>query len=124
MPAGVSRRRPDFLRNTEQSMSATDILKKLPTAFNPDSAVGTQCTIQFNTSAPMHVVIGDGRCATVEGNAGAPDLTVTMDDQDFVDMMTGKLNGMTAFMTGKLQIEGDLMLAQKMTKFFDPAKLA
>jgi len=105
-------------------MSAAEILKKLPAAFNPDAATGTQCTIQFNTSSPMHVVIGNGECATVAGAAGAPDLTVTMEDQDFVDMMTGKLNGMTAFMTGKLQIDGDLMLSQKMTKFFDPAKLS
>lgn len=105
-------------------MTATDILKKLPAAFNPASADGTSCTIQFNTSTPTHVVIGNGQCSTVEGSASSPDLTVTMEDQDFVDMMTGKLNGMTAFMTGKLQIDGDLMLAQKMTKFFDPAKLA
>lgn len=105
-------------------MSATAILNKLPAAFNPSAADGTNCIIQFNTSSPMHVVIADGACRTVGGNAEQPDLTVIMEDQDFVDMMTGKLNGMQAFMTGKLQIEGDLMLAQKMSKFFDPAKLA
>jgi putative sterol carrier protein len=105
-------------------VSAIDILNKLPAAFNADAANNASCIIQFNTSTPMHVVIGNGACTTVAGQSSAADLTVTMEDQDFVDMMTGKLNGMTAFMTGKLQIEGDLMLAQQMTKFFDPAKLS
>jgi putative sterol carrier protein len=37
--------------------------------------------------------------------------------------MKGELNGMTAFMTGKLQVDGDLMLAQRMASFFDAGKL-
>jgi len=39
-------------------------------------------------------------------------------------MLKGELNGMQAFMTGKLQLEGDMMLAQKLGTFFDPSKLA
>jgi putative sterol carrier protein len=30
---------------------------------------------------------------------------------------------MTAFMTGKLQVDGDLMLAQRLPTLFDPSKL-
>lgn len=104
--------------------TALEILNKLPGAFVPASADGTSCVIQFSVASPAHVVIGDGACTVVQGAAPSPDLTVTMEDEDFVAMMTGKLNGMQAFMTGKLQIDGDLMLAQKMSKFFDPAKLA
>jgi putative sterol carrier protein len=105
-------------------MTALDLLSKLPGAFVPASADGSNCVIQFSLANPAHVVIDGGNCALVQGAAPSPDLTITMEDADFVDMMTGKLNGMQAFMTGKLQIDGDLMLAQKMTKFFDPAKLA
>lgn len=103
--------------------AAIDILKKLPTAFQPDAAGDTACTVQFNISRPMHVVIKDGTCATRDGATGAADVTITMDDDDLVSLMKGELNGMTAFMTGKLQVEGDLMLAQRMGDFFDPAKL-
>jgi putative sterol carrier protein len=32
----------------------------------------------------------------------------------------GELNGMFAFMSGKLKAKGDLMLAQRLTKLFPP----
>ena len=46
-----------------------------------------------------------------------------MEDDDFVALMKGELNGMTAFMTGKLQLDGDMMLAQRMPSMFDASKL-
>ena len=105
-------------------MSAADLLKKLPAAFNADAAAGADCTMQFNCSTPVNVVIKDGTCTVNDGTAASADVTVTMEDDDLVALMKGELNGMTAFMTGKLQIEGDLMLAQRMVGFFDAAKLA
>ncbi|MDR3418936.1 MAG: SCP2 sterol-binding domain-containing protein [Nevskia sp.] len=105
-------------------MSALALLQKMPAAFNPEAAGATQCTIQFNASSPAYIDIKDGACTYNAGTAATPDLSVTMADDDLVAMMTGELNGMTAFMTGKLQLDGDLMLAQRMSGFFDPAKLA
>ena len=103
--------------------AASELLKKLPSAFQPDAAGDTDCTVQFNISTPMHVVIKNGTCATREGASGSPDVSITMEDEDLVSLMKGELNGMTAFMTGKLQLEGDLMLAQRMFGFFDSNKL-
>jgi putative sterol carrier protein len=40
--------------------------------------------------------------------------TITMSDKDFVDLVTGKLNGQMAFMTGKLKLKGDMSLAMKL----------
>jgi putative sterol carrier protein len=103
--------------------SAVDLLRKLPSAFQPEAAGDTDCTVQFNVSTPMHVVIKNGTCATRDGAAASPDVAITMDDDDLVSLLKGELNGMTAFMTGKLQLEGDLMLAQRMFAFFDSSKL-
>ena len=103
--------------------AAVELLKKLPTAFQPDVAGDTDCTVQFNISTPMHIVIKNGTCATRDGASGSPDVSITMDDDDLISLMKGELNGMTAFMTGKLQLEGDLMLAQRMFGFFDSSKL-
>lgn len=101
--------------------AAADLLKKLPAAFVPDAA--SDSTIQFNISKPHNVVIKSGTCTLNEGNAANPDVTITMEDDDFVALMKGELNGMTAFMTGKLQLDGDLMLAQRMATMFDASKL-
>ncbi|WP_020648337.1 SCP2 sterol-binding domain-containing protein [Solimonas variicoloris] len=104
-------------------MSAAELLKNLPSAFNAAEASGTDCTIQFNCSQPVHAVVKNGACAVVDGVSSAADVTITMEDDDLVALMKGELNGMTAFMTGKLQVEGDLMLAQRLPALFDSSKL-
>lgn len=43
-----------------------------------------------------------------------PNTTLTVSDEDFVDMATGKLNPQAAFMKGKLKVNGNIMLAQKL----------
>lgn len=104
-------------------MSAAALLKNLPQAFTPDAAGGTDCIIQFNCSAPVHAIIRNGRCSVADGTAAAPDVTVTMDDDDLVALLKGELNGMAAYMTGRLQVDGDLFLAQRLPSLFDPDKL-
>ena len=37
---------------------------------------------------------------------------------DFVKLATGKMDGMKAFMTGKLKVKGDMSLVMKMQKYF------
>jgi putative sterol carrier protein len=41
-----------------------------------------------------------------------------MTAQDYLDMLSGKLNGQMAFMTGKLRIAGDMGLALRMQSLF------
>jgi len=41
-----------------------------------------------------------------------------MDADDYVDMMAGRLDGMQAFMTGKIKVAGDIMLASRLMTFF------
>ena len=105
-------------------MSANEFLKKLTTTLDPSAASGTNCVLQFNTSAPAYITIKDGKATLTEGSASGPDVTLIMADEDLVALLKGELNGMQAFMTGKLQLEGDMMLAQRRGSFFDASKLA
>merc|ERR1712217_270490 len=61
------------------------------------------------------------------GSAGAgedpkADCTITMADADMVAMAEGKLDGMQAFMGGKLKIKGNMMLAQKLQGIIEASK--
>ncbi|XP_017776852.1 PREDICTED: peroxisomal multifunctional enzyme type 2-like isoform X2 [Nicrophorus vespilloides] len=55
-------------------------------------------------------------CKIHEGTpkSGKPNTTLTISDDDFVGLATGKLNPQTAFMKGKLKLTGNVMLAQKL----------
>jgi putative sterol carrier protein len=98
------------------------IFSAMPTNFNADAAKGMNSVIQFNLSGDgggnYHVVIKDGACSVTEGSHASPNMTMTMAAQDYVDMISGKLNGQMAFMSGKLKIAGDMGLAMKMQSLF------
>jgi putative sterol carrier protein len=92
--------------------------------FQPDKAAGVSAVIQYDITGDgggaWNAVIEDGTCSINEGAHDAPKMTLTMDAQDWIDMITGTLDGQQAFMTGKLKIKGDMSLAMKMGQFFAP----
>jgi putative sterol carrier protein len=104
-------------------MSVNDMIKNFPAALNAEAAADLNATIQYKTSNPMYLEIKNGQCTVHDGVAASADVTLTMEDDDLAAMLKGELNGMTAFMTGKLQVDGDLMLAQRLPTLFDPSKL-
>eukprot|EP00026_Physarum_polycephalum_P006366 Phypoly_transcript_06408.p1 GENE.Phypoly_transcript_06408~~Phypoly_transcript_06408.p1 ORF type:complete len:451 (-),score=83.87 Phypoly_transcript_06408:112-1464(-) len=57
------------------------------------------------------------------GVSAKPDCTLTVGDDDFVSIMTGKLNAQQAFMQGKLKVAGNMALASKVTNALKFAKL-
>ena len=56
----------------------------------------------------------DGVGNTVTENDGAADTTIKISWDDWQQMADGKLDGMTAFMTGKLKVEGDMSNAMQL----------
>ncbi|KAI9478552.1 MAG: SCP2 sterol-binding domain-containing protein [Benjaminiella poitrasii] len=46
------------------------------------------------------------------------DAIISIGDADFIDLASGKLNGQKAFMSGKLKIKGQMMLATKLDTVF------
>jgi len=53
-----------------------------------------------------------------EGPHEKPTTTVKMKDEDFVRLIQGQLNAMSAYTSGKLKVEGDLMKSQLIEKLF------
>jgi len=106
----------------EVAAAVREIFSLMPAQLNADTAKGMNSVIQFNLTGDgggeWNVAIADGNCQVGEGTHASPNMTMTMTAGDYVDMITGKLNGQMAFMSGKLKIAGDMGLAMKMQSLF------
>jgi putative sterol carrier protein len=60
------------------------------------------------------VILLDGAANQVSEEDGAADTTIKVTWDDWQAMAAGQLDGMTAFMTGKLKIEGDMSNAMQL----------
>ena len=62
----------------------------------------------------------------VKEGEGKADCTITISDDNFADMVSGKLNGQKAFFQGKLKLSGNMALAMKLQSIMPsdpPSKL-
>ncbi|MDR5902052.1 SCP2 sterol-binding domain-containing protein [Halomonas icarae] len=95
-------------------------LDTLTSRFDPQAASGMDEVFQFHfDDAESHyLVIQDESLSVEQGEHDAPSVSLTMSTATLKGLMTGEVNGMTAFMTGKLKATGNVMLATKLTSLF------
>jgi putative sterol carrier protein len=60
------------------------------------------------------VILLDGAASQVGENDSPADTTIKVSWDDWQKMAAGELDGMTAFMTGKLKIDGDMSNAMQL----------
>jgi len=70
--------------------------------------------VKFSTDQGVVYIDGNSTPPAVSNDDKDADCTLKMDFSDFSDLIDRKLDGMTAFMTGKLKIEGDMGVAMKL----------
>jgi putative sterol carrier protein len=58
----------------------------------------------------------EGRALIKHGVSSKADCRIKMKEEDFMNMLFGKLNGISAFMTGKLKVNGSMDLAMRLQK--------
>jgi len=114
----------------EAASGGTDvkgIFAKMPAAFNAGAAAGKDITFQFAISGAgggeWFAAIKDGACTVQEGKAEKPTTTIRMADGDFLELISGRLDGMKAYTSGKLKVEGDIMKSNLIARPFAFDKL-
>lgn len=106
-----------------EELNIQSLMDRLPQAFLPERAAGMAATIHFHLTGERGgdwvVTIRDQRCEVAQGSAASPDLLFTADAQDCLDLFTGKLDGLRAYMQGRFQLTGPVKLALKLVELFD-----
>ncbi|KJE92273.1 hypothetical protein CAOG_03275 [Capsaspora owczarzaki ATCC 30864] len=99
-----------------------ELARRIPE--NPDVVKKVNSIFQFNITkdgkevAQWTVDLKTGAGSVSKGAATAPNCTVTLSDDDFVALGSGKLQAQKAFMSGKLKVKGNIMLATKLEGIF------
>ncbi len=73
-------------------------------------------TVKFDLGEAGTLFIdGDGGSNTVTANKTDPaSCTISMSADDFKDLIQGRLQPTSAFMQGRMRVDGDMMLAMKL----------
>jgi putative sterol carrier protein len=64
------------------------------------------------------VVLEGGACTVSQSPSREPAVTLKLKPANFLKLVSGNASGPTMFMTGKLKLEGDVMLASRLTSMF------
>lgn len=99
----------DLIRDVVKSLDGLPDLKKEIVSINK--------TFQFNVSDgnPFFVHAGNGEVTVGEGTGQQVSATIIATEQVLADLFSGKLDGVQAFMQGKLKISGDIFSVQKLS---------
>ena len=95
--------------------TAAEFIEKMNDRFDPAAAQGENIVFQFNIEdqGTYHLTIKDGTCGMADGEAADPNVTLSMNSETLQKLASGELDGMMAFMSGKIKVDGDLNAVMK-----------
>ena len=101
--------------------TVVDIFGTMESRVNPDGVAGITANYGYiitgTGGGEWTVCVADGAVQVREG-LHDPAVTTTCSAKDWIAITLGKLDGMTAFTSGRLKVEGDMGLLTKATQFF------
>ncbi len=97
-------------------MAFETILANLTASASKAGALGK--TLKFDFGGNKIFVDGTGAGNLISTEDKEADCTVSVSEEDMMGLMNGTLNGMTAFMSGKIKVAGEMGVAMKMQSLF------
>ena len=100
-------------------MTAQEFFASLPEKADAAKTAGMHNTYVFDIEdvGQWTVKVDDGTVTVAEGT-GEADCTIRASEETLVKIARGEANPTTAYMTGKLKIDGDMGAALKLQKLF------
>lgn len=92
----------------------------LPGRIDPARVAGLDTVFAFDIAGAgaWTVRFGDGAARVEDGAAGDAACTILAKADHFQEIVDGRRNPMTAFMTGKLKVKGDMAAATQLKTIF------
>jgi putative sterol carrier protein len=89
----------------------SDIITHAITALSKRLSDGFDGTAKFEIEGEGAIMVDESGVRAGDDNA---DVTLTADAETFQGIIEGDVNATTAFMSGKLKVEGDMGMAMKL----------
>jgi putative sterol carrier protein len=89
-----------------------DTVKSMASKFKADQAKGWDRTLMITVTGQgggsWHFIIKGGKCEVKDGELPSANMKVTTDIATWKSMVDGKTSGTSAFMSGKLKVQGPM----------------
>jgi len=109
---------------TAEAVPVAHFFEGMKERFILEIARGVDVTVSYHITGKgggqWTVTIKDGRMILTEEVLKTPTVFMVARDSAYHDIVTGKLDGITAVVTGKMKIEGDLNFMPKFREMFTP----
>jgi putative sterol carrier protein len=102
-----------------------EVFRRMEEHFDPQKSKKVDAVIVFElTGAPSgesdryQVIIRNNECSTSKEHTEQATMTLTLDAVDFLKLATNNATGMNMYIAGKLKVDGNLILATRLTGLF------
>jgi len=119
----------DLTRELEEEKTAEPVpvahfFEDMKERFIPEKAKGVDTAVSYHITGKgggqWTISIQDGKMTLTKEVLKSPTVYIVARDADYHDIVTGKLDGITAVVTGKMTIEGDVNFMAEFREMFSP----
>ena len=107
---------------TRRLNSIDDVISSMETRFQPEQSKGVvshyQWKIRGERGRDFCVFVNDGTYKIIPGSVENPNVTFETDADTYLRLVNNEIKGMTAILTRKLLVKGNIYLASKMDSIF------
>ena len=98
---------------------ARELFEGLEDRIDPARTRGTTASYRFDVAGAgsWRVQVNNGAVDVTESDAPA-DCVIRASEEDLLRVVRGELNAVTAYMTGRVKVEGDIGLAMRLRDLF------
>ncbi len=99
--------------------SPREVFEQLPSRVDAATTRGTTGSYRFDIqgAGKWHIDVNDGEVNVTESDADA-DCVISTSEETFMRIVRREQSPVTAYMTGKLKVKGDMGAAMKLQKLF------